>query len=323
MNNSMFAVILVLVILISLITNVSFAQSENFENEEPVKYKVGIELTNIGAIDRKSGSYELMFWVTIVSEDVDLTNFPPPDEWDFTNGYVTEVIGISTEPHFHKFKVRGTFYNEVDFSRYPFETMELDIHIEPFYPLTADKLVLEANPDYSGRALSKTVSIPGWEIGNIVLETYTESYPWGDFSHLAATFPVDVNPASAFIKKILPVLLLVGVSYSSLWIPYTRLSERISFTVGALIAAMLFHRFLLNEIPPIGYLTTADITMITAYTLFSLTLITVIVHAHHKEYWKEDYTKEKAIKLDRKMRILTPLISAGVFLLLKLYSFLS
>ena len=124
-------------------------------------------------------------------------------------------------------------------------------------------------------------------------------------------------------KKILPILLLVLVSYSSLWLPYTRLSERISFSVGALIAAMLFHRFLLNEIPPIGYLTTADISMITAYTLFSLTLITVIIHAHHKEYWKEDYTKEKAIKLDRKMRILTPLISAGVFLLLKLYSFLS
>ena len=87
----------------------SFAQSVTFENEEPVKYKVGIDLTNIGKIDRESGSYELIFWVTIVSDDLDLTKFPPPDEWDFTNGYIQEVTGVSTEPNFHKFKVRGVF----------------------------------------------------------------------------------------------------------------------------------------------------------------------------------------------------------------------
>ena len=320
MNNSVLAVILVLVILISIVTNVSFAQSENFENEEAEKYKVGIELTNIGTIDRKSGSYELIFWVTIVSDDVDLTNFPPPDEWDFTNGFIEEVVGVSTEPNFHKFKVRGTFYNQVDFSDYPFETMDLDIHMEPFYPLTTDKLVFEANEEFTGKVLGETVSIPGWEVSSIKIDTYTESYPWGEFAHLEVSFSAAVNPASAFIKKLLPVVILIGVSYSSLWLTFTRLGERTAFTVGALIAAMLFHRVLLNEIPPIGYLTTADITMITAYTLFLLSFITVVIHARRREIYKEDYTFDKAKKLDKKMRILTPLISVGVFVILKVYS---
>ncbi len=297
----------------------SFAQSVTFENEEPVKYKVGIELTNIGKIDRESGSYELIFWVTIVSDDLDLTKFPPPGEWDFTNGYIQEVIGVSTEPNFHKFKVRGVFYNEVDFSRYPLEKMELDVHMEPFYPLTADKLVFEANPKYIGSSLGETVTIPGWELEEIDVDTYIQNYPWGDFTHLEVTFPAHVNPISAFIKKILPVVILVGVSYSSFWLPYTRTSERISFTVGALIAAMLFHRFLLNEIPPIGYLTLADVTMITAYTLFTLTLITVIIHTRRKI--QGEYTDKQAEKLDHKMKIITIIISAVVFISLRIYQF--
>jgi len=297
----------------------SFAQSVTFENEEPVKYKVGIDLTNIGKIDRESGSYELIFWVTIVSDDLDLTKFPPPDEWDFTNGYIQEVTGVSTEPNFHKFKVRGVFYNEIDFSRYPFEKMELDVHMEPFYPLTVDKLVFEANHEYIGSTLDETVTIPGWELEEIDVDTYIQSYPWGDFTHLEVTFPAHVNPISAFIKKILPVAILVGVSYSSFWLPYTRTSERISFTVGALIAAMLFHRFLLNEIPPIGYLTLADVIMITAYTLFTLTLITVIIHTRRQI--QGGYTDEQAKKLDHKMKIITIIISAGIFISLRIYQF--
>ena len=91
-------------------------QSDQITNEEeckklePITYQVGLDLSTIGQIDTKTGSYELIFWHTLVSDEVDFTKCPPPSEWDYTNGYVITKGGINTEPHFHKVEVHGVFF---------------------------------------------------------------------------------------------------------------------------------------------------------------------------------------------------------------------
>ncbi len=47
---------------------------------ETIVYKVGLDLISVGKIDRESGSSDLIFWWTIVSDDVDFTEFPPPGD---------------------------------------------------------------------------------------------------------------------------------------------------------------------------------------------------------------------------------------------------
>ncbi len=62
---------------------------------ETIIYNVGIDLISVGVIDRESGSSDLIFWLTIVSDDIDFTKNPPPDDWDLTNGYVIDKPRLS------------------------------------------------------------------------------------------------------------------------------------------------------------------------------------------------------------------------------------
>ena len=123
-------------------------------------YNVGVELVSVGAIDRETGSSDLIFWWTIVSDDIDFTKNPSPEDWDLTNGYVLDKTGQSTTPQFYKVKIRGTFFNEIDFRNYPYDEITLAIHIEPYFPLTTDKIEFRVHEQYS--AINRdTVNVPG------------------------------------------------------------------------------------------------------------------------------------------------------------------
>ena len=153
---------LVSVILINTSGQIVYAQSETSsldeeheisdcyasvlnDSDEPIEYEIAVALTNIGFIDRQSGSYELTFWTTIVTDEtIDLTKHPL-DDFDYTNGNIEKISGKNTEPHFYKEKVQGIFFNDIDFSDYPFEHIDLAIHIETFFPCTIDDIIFTIN----------------------------------------------------------------------------------------------------------------------------------------------------------------------------------
>lgn len=320
-----FFCIFLILILFSFFVPESFAQFEQSESNCKndfkgsaglEKYNVGILLENVGTIDRQSGSYDLIFWVTITSDEIDFTkNLPPcPDRFDFVNGYVEEISGVNIEPHFYKFKVRGVFFNSVDFHNYPFEKVELVVHLEPYYPLTSDKLVFQINHDYSGRNQDSTVSVPGWDLSDGTISSDVKKYPWGDFTHLTANYVVETEFFSSFMKKIFPIIVLIGFSFSTFAMSPKSLGERTGIISAALLSGIFFHSsFLLAEIPPIGYMTLADKIMMVAYAMFVFCLLTNLLHRYFEEVKKDDYTITDAIKFDRKMAMLTPVILGGVF----------
>ncbi len=43
-------------------------------------YNGGVNLISVGNIDTESGSSDLIFWLTIVSDDIDFTKNPTPFE---------------------------------------------------------------------------------------------------------------------------------------------------------------------------------------------------------------------------------------------------
>lgn len=287
---------------------------QEHQSTEPVKYNVGIELENIGTINRQSGSYDLIFWVTIRSDDVDFTKNPPPHEFDFTNGYVEEITGVSVEPHFYKFKVRGVFYNAIDFRDYPFESIDLAIHMEPYYPNTEDKLVFTVNEDYSGIGNSKTISVPGWDLGDPRFAVESEKYPWGSFASFDAHYPVGTSIFSAFMKKLFPVIILMGFSFASFALSPKHLAERLGMISASLLSAVFFHTgFLLSELPPLGYMTLADKIMVAAYGLFIICLAPIFITKYYTEIKKKEFTLEQQLVLDKKMEIATPILVLIIF----------
>ncbi len=300
---------------IGIVAPLTFAQEIIEPEIKPDVYDIGILLTNIGEIDTKSGAYELTFWVTISSDDVDFLKNPPPKEMDFTNGENINITGESISPHFYKSKINGIFYNDMNFQNYPFEKMNLVIHMEPFFPLASDKLVFTVHDEFSGKVDSNSLSVPGWILGEMSFDVTTSDSPWGSFSHIEADLPIGTSPLSAFLKKIFPIMILVGFAYATFWMSTRNTSDRIAILTGSLISAIFFHSiFLLGELPPLGYLTLADKIMMSAYGFFVITLIAILIHRHRLEISPDDYTITLGNNLDKKFRILAPIISIMIFL---------
>ena len=303
----------------------AMAQTEQMANEEeckelePITYKVGFDLSTIGEIDTKTGSYELIFWQTFVSDEVDFTKCPPPTDWDYTNGYVITKGGINTEPHFHKFEVHGVFFEELDFRNYPFEKMNLSVHIEPFYPITAENMIFETNEEYSGLDTA-TVRVPGWTVGHPDFESRIDDYSWGSFPRFTATIPIESRAVSVFLKKILPAIILAFFGFATFFLSPNRLEERLSIIGAGMVGAIFFHAvFLLGELPPLSYLTIADKVMISIYSVFGMRILGAVMQQRRQnnlEKQKKDFDIFEAIKVDRKMIIVTPIVAICTYLAL-------
>ena len=145
--------ILLLLSILAAFTIIDLVELDNFayaeETPKPIKMKIGIQIMNIGEINKETGAYELFFWVTITSDDYDFTKQPPPP-LDYENGYVEEVTAISVREHFYKFKARGTFFNAMDYKDHPFNKLNLAIHVKSIIPFELENLQFEDEPEYSG-----------------------------------------------------------------------------------------------------------------------------------------------------------------------------
>ena len=312
-----------LFLLVPLLMGTALAQTDDentlFVPDDPIIYNMGIDLISVGVIDRESGSSELIFWLTIVSDDIDFTKNPPPDDWYFSNGYVIDKTGQNIDPHFYKVLIRGSFFSDVDFRNYPYDEINLHIHMEPYYPLTADKIVFKVNEEYS-RINPETVSVPGWTMGEPTFSAYTTTYPWGDFAHLEAHFPVETSPVNVFIKKLLPPIILAFFAFGTFIMSSNTLQNRIAVVVTCLIGSLFFHAiFLLGELPPISYLTLADKMMISIYIIFVGAGFTILLHQRHlnrKEVEHDERDIQRQFGIDKKMGIITAVGMSVVFIAL-------
>ena len=109
-----------------------YQKAQNICDNNPTKYHVGIHTARISKIDREVGSYDVNFWVWIQSSELetDFTKTPPP--FDFINSEKITFSKTQITPTFYSAFVEGTFFNDFDFSTYPFEIINLPVIIEPY-----------------------------------------------------------------------------------------------------------------------------------------------------------------------------------------------
>jgi len=287
-----------------------------FVPTDPIIYNMGIDLINVGVIDRESGQSELIFWLTVVSDDVDFTKNPPPDDWYLSNGYIIDKTGQNIDPHFYKVLIRGSFFSDVDFKNYPYDEINLAIHIEPYFPITADKIIFKVNEEYS-RINPDTVNVPGWTMGEPSFSAYTTTYPWADFAHFEANFPVETSPVNVFIKKLLPPIILGLFGFGTFFMSSHILQNRIAMVATCLVGSLFFHAiFLLGELPQISYLTLADKMMISIYSIFVGAGFTILIQQRHldkmeKIHDEHDLYRQRVI--DKKMMSITVIGMMVVF----------
>lgn len=278
---------------------------EEYESLEYIQIPVGITLTRIGEIDREVGSYEadFWFWMEIFDGDspVDFTENPP--KFDFINAREVKLDAELIEPHFYEVRVRGTFFNEMDFTHYPFEKLNLLIEVEPQTPndISQWKFVLDPTSE-----IDVTAKVPGWKTGAFEISTIEHSYDEDEtFSRFTANFIVERSVTGSIVKNILPVSLITGLSLLIFFIP-ENFTPRIYLTAPLLLSLVYLHQGALDEIPPVGYMTIFDKIMVINFALFVNAILSLAIQMKFHAEQKTHLVK----RTNSIMRLLIPVIIA-------------
>jgi len=279
------------------------------DSDSPTEYTVAVLLQNVGKVDRDVGQYWVDFWIDVTAEGVDFTKDPP--SFDFVNGKDLDIGDEYIEEGYWEARVQGTFFNEMDFRDYPFETIDLKVEVEPALPNDVTRVVFVIDPD-SGT--DSEANVPGWEMAEATIDVSEHVYDEGEpaFSRVTAVFPIERSVLGSIMVTFLPITLVAGISLIVFFIP-ENYTPRIYLTAPLLLSLVYLHTGALKGLPPLGYMTIFDYIAVIYYALFVNSILSLGVQMRFQTLKKHDLV----VKSNRIQLYLVPIIIvAGIIAIL-------
>ena len=199
-------------------------------------------------------------------------------------------------------RVWGNFSQPLELSEFPFDTQRLEITLANL-SFGTQKIRLKPSPD-SG--IAENLSIPDWEImqwdfaaEDLELDNESSLIPGMVFSLEAKRYTNYFR-----FKVILPLILIVMMSWLVFWIDPSLISSQISVAVTAMLTMIAYRFALAGMLPRLPFLTTLDFFVMASTIMVFLSMVEVVYTA----YLSTDNRLEKARMIDRKARWIAPLI---------------
>ena len=215
--------------------------------------EVGLYILNLGKFDVATGSFTADFYLSM-------------------NGRAVSVDRIIDEPDERFYRILANLNSPVDLRRFPFDRQQMQVIIEDKRQ-QAD--VITYAPAIQESGIDKSIAFTGWRIDGWRAEQREHAYPLYNETYSQYVFSVDISriPFNSFLKTFLPVLFIVLIVMFTYIMDPDKISSRLTVASSSLIAAVMFHISIANQIPPTGYLTTADKFMILTYLFLLATII--------------------------------------------------
>jgi len=198
---------------------------------------------------------------------------------------------------------------DFDLRRFPFDRQLLELEIESFR-WTEESLVWE--PDEAGMGFSEDFEIPEWRIERVGsrVETAHSLRSPDPFSRFV--FEIEVERESGFYvwKVMLPLIIIVGLSWSIFWMTEERVAARSRITATGVLTIVAYQFVVGEALPRIAYLTLLDKMMILSFVLLAVTVVQSLLIARYQE---DDMPRAR--RIDRASRWFFP---TGYLLLLTL-----
>jgi len=255
--------------------------------DSPHNWWTGITLYRIGEIDPISGTYELDFnyWVQIFEND-DKTNLQ--DEKSFSIDFVNSVgtqkdffeksKGVKQKNHYYDTMVNGKFYSNMNFTKFPFETLKLKIIIEPgkndaggYNDVLSSTIQFQRWP--YPVLFAEGVPSPEYDIINYAVSIEDHKYSEGDiYSRYVAEFELKRDFDSAFLQYIFPIIVMALLATAALIFPSEEYMTKIELNAIFLLGILFFVQVVAEEIPPTGDMTIFDTVVILGYVVIIVTM---------------------------------------------------
>lgn len=265
---------------------------------------VGLYLINLGKFDVSSGSFTADFYLSLTCEDNCSTDF------EFVNGRAASVDKIIDKPNEKQYRIQANLVSLVDLKQFPFDEQKLTIALED-KSKTIDKVKYVPVIEESG--MESTIAFAGWRIDGWNATSKEHYYQVYDETYSQYEFSVDISKLwfNSFLKTFLPVIIIILIVMMTFVMDPDKIATRLTVTSSSLLAAVMFHISIANQIPAVGYLTNADKFMILSYLvlLFSVVANITLLELHEQK-------KEKTVeKIHRSMEFSVFIVIPLVYLL--------
>ena len=202
-------------------------------------------------------------------------------------------------------RLRGEVSDPRDVAEFPFDkhVIQLDV-VSILYG--SDEVVFEVNDQLTTRR--EVLSIPDWRVGEASAEVLDMPLPqWNrDTSAFRFSLPVERLPEYYIYKIILPLIMIVVMSWAVFWVSPDSLGPQMSLSGMSMLTLVTF-QFTMNDLlPRVGYFTQLDKFILGSSILVFLALLEAVSTG----YLAAKGNINRARQFDRVSRVSFPIVYA-------------
>lgn len=202
----------------------------------------------------------------------------------------------------------GTFTVPLNLKNFPFDKHEMGIFLRSFYGPDEVKFFI----DKKLTGWSSILSIPDWKISNGKANVQSVYSKEQEMKQAQVAFNFDIKRKIFFylFKIIIPMSLIVLMSWGVFWISPQRLEAQIGLSATAFLTLFAFQFVIASLLPKISYLTRMDrFTMLCSFLVFF-----ALLEAITSSFMARNNRLKEATILDRSCRIIFPAaFGLGIF----------
>lgn len=180
------------------------------------------------------------------------------------------ILPDGTIEYREKFGV--TLAAEFDMRKFPFDTQILEVEVESF-AWSSESLVFELQPDII--EFSNDFEIPEWSMVDVreTIQLKQEPRDRHEYSELVAQIEVRRDPGFYVTKIMLPLGIIVGISWAVFWMIGDTLADRMSVSFTGVLTSVAYQFIVSESLPRHIYDTFLDGFVLLSFLMMVATIV--------------------------------------------------
>src|SRR5467141_1596491 len=303
----------------------------------PTQISVGIWVADISNIDSAQQTFTAEIAVVLRWKDSRLAHtgkgivrYPLEQIWHPRVGIVNETNSVSrkmpdsveVDPDgmvTYRQRYVGAFTQPLRLQSFPFDRQTFRVQLVAvryqsnevmFVP---DQVWIRDGLKEAG-GISPSVTLPDWTIEKWELKPLVYALaPRHQYSSYAFEFTASRNVQHYILKVILPLVLIVIMSWAVFWIDPINANSQVSIAVTSMLTLIAYRFAIDSQLPRLPYMTRLDVFILASTLLVFFSLIEVLATT----ILESNRQAERAVRIDRYCRVIFPVIFAlatiGIF----------
>lgn len=245
----------------------------------PEHVSVGVHLNDVQAIDLKTHSYAMDFYLWFrwhnpaLDPSLSLEFANPIELWGLMVTPIYEEPEVLDDGTLYQvLRVQGTFSRKMPLYDYPFDRQILAVVFED---AASDTEALVYDLDPGSPTTNPALQLPGFEVGATRFEVGEMTYPtaFGDprttgtpaYARATIEVPIRRPPVAYATKLLLPVLCVIGCAALMFLLSPTLADARVDVGITSLLTVVALQITSNDALPEVGYLVLLDKVYLLAY----------------------------------------------------------